>query len=131
MEKPPERWLVAAWPGIGHVSTTAAEAGLPAVGLPLDLGELEQYGRSMQAQLALLYEQVMQALREDAQAEAPEPPRAQTPRATMLADEDDERLFQEARSDLAKGFVLKKEPDRLGVFARYEDRFINLFDTLE
>ena len=49
----------------------------------------------------------------------------------MLADEDDElieRLFREALGDRAKGFVLKKELDRLGVFARYEDRFLNLFE---
>jgi hypothetical protein len=49
----------------------------------------------------------------------------------MLGDEDSERverLFREARGDRAKAFELKRELDRLGVFARYEDRFLNLFE---
>jgi|CXWL01.1.fsa_nt_gi proteasome assembly chaperone (PAC2) family protein len=136
---------------LGEIPAVAAQLSCPnaavsvlkafsrLAGLPLDLAELEEYGRSMQAQLAMLYEQVMQALRETSQVEEPEaeksgPPRVEPTRQTMLADEDDERierLFQEARRDRSKGFLLKKELDRLGVFARYEDRFLNLFDTLE
>lgn len=119
-------------------------------GLDLDLSELEEYGRSMQTQLGNLYDQIMQALRE---ASAPaEPPGAAPPappespseppsepsseplppsRETMLGDEDAERverLFRDARLDRYAAFELKKELDRLGVFKRYEDRFLDLFE---
>ncbi len=38
-----------------------------------------------------------------------------------------ERLFAEARADGSKAVALKQELDRLGVFKRYEDRFLDLF----
>jgi proteasome assembly chaperone (PAC2) family protein len=156
----------------GVLLAAAAEAGVPAVGLlgempgvapqlpcpnasaavlrafkelagvPLDMGELEEYGRSMQGQLSALYEQVKKALQERgemppesaaaaAPASRPEPAPPAGPREPMLADEDAERverLFQQARGDRSKAFELKKELDRLGVFARYEDRFLDLFE---
>jgi len=111
--------------------------------LKLDLGELEEYGRATQAEISELYAQLNMVLRESAKTtepaaetnvETPPEPRIATPREIMLADEDDERierLFHEARGDRAKGFALKKELDRLGVFARYEDRFLNLFESHE
>jgi predicted ATP-grasp superfamily ATP-dependent carboligase len=159
----------------GVALAAAAEAGLPAVGLlgempavapqlpcpsasasvlrvfselaglELDLAELEDYGRSMQAQVAQFYEQVNQVLREgepdEPEAATPagpeprvEPPREAAPREAALRDEDAqsiERLFHEARGDRARAFVLKQVLDRLGVFARYEDRFLNLFEPHE
>jgi hypothetical protein len=36
-------------------------------------------------------------------------------------------LFDAARQDRAKAFELKQELDRLGRFAEYEDRFLDLF----
>ena len=38
-----------------------------------------------------------------------------------------EQLFSEASADRSKGVGLKQELDRLGVFAQYEDRFLDLF----
>jgi len=38
-----------------------------------------------------------------------------------------ESLFAEARADSGKAVALKQELDRLGVFKRYEDRFLDLF----
>ncbi|HAM35854.1 MAG TPA: hypothetical protein DEB40_08565 [Elusimicrobia bacterium] len=155
----------------GLVLAAAAEAGLPAVGLlgempavaphlpypsasaavlrvfkelsglALDLGELEEYGRAMQAQLFAIYQRVIQALQESAQSDEtdseaaaggqPESHAQTPPRETALAAEDAGRielLFRQARVDRSKAFALKKELDRLGVFARYEDRFLNLFE---
>lgn len=154
----------------GLTLAAAAEAGLPAVGLlgempaiapqlpcpnasaavlrvfrelaglSLDLGELEEYGRSMQEQVSEFYERMNQALRAAAQTEEPAaetpveaPAQAplEPPAESPLSDQDAghvERLFQEARGDRAKAFLLKNELDRLGVFARYEDRFLNLFE---
>ena len=156
----------------GVALAAAAEAGLPAVGLlseipalaaqlsypsasasvlkvfreltglALDLGELEEYGRTKQAELFEFYEQVQKVLGDGSETEAtepapaipPEPPRESPPEAPseiVLSIDDDERierLFREARTDRSKGFLLKQELDRLGVFARYEDRFLNLFE---
>jgi len=152
----------------GVLLAAAAEAGIPATGLlgempglapqlacpnasvavlrafsalsgvPLDLKELVDYGRSMQLELSSLYEQLRKAFEEGAPqagepraaTPAPEPAPAK-PSETMLADEDAERverLFQQARGDRAKAFELRKELDRLGVFAKYEDRFLDLFE---
>jgi predicted ATP-grasp superfamily ATP-dependent carboligase len=38
-----------------------------------------------------------------------------------------EQLFEEARKDQGKAVALKDELERLGVFKRYEDRFLDLF----
>jgi proteasome assembly chaperone (PAC2) family protein len=149
----------------GLTLAAAAEAGLPAVGLlgempaiapqlpcpnaavavlrvfrelaglSLDLGELEDYGRTMQAQVSEFYERMNQALRaasgdEPAAESAPETHAAPPAEKTLAAVDEEhlERLFLEARGDRTKAFFLKKELDRLGVFARYEDRFLNLFE---
>lgn len=150
----------------GLTLAAAAEAGLPAVGLlgempaiapqlpcpnaavavlrvfrelaglKLDLEELEDYGRTMQAQVSEFYERMNQALRAaggaDETAAEPEPePASEPPAARTLSSSESElieRLFLEARGDRTKAFLLKKELDRLGVFARYEDRFLNLFE---
>lgn len=40
-----------------------------------------------------------------------------------------ERLFDEAQRDRTKALLLKQELDRWGLFALYEDRFLDLFDN--
>ncbi len=109
-------------------------------GLTLDLDELEDYGQAMQEQLNRLYEQVRQALSEgetpeagETQAPAPQPEvsEPQPPAEAVLSDEDGkrvEKLFSLAQQDRSKAFELKRELDRLGLFARYEDRFLDLFE---
>jgi len=42
-----------------------------------------------------------------------------------------ERLFEEANMDRKRAVSLKEELDRLGVFAEYEDRFLDLFKRAE
>jgi uncharacterized protein len=154
----------------GVALAAAAEAGLPAVGLlgempaiasqlpcpnaaasvlrafrdlagiSLDLGELEEYGRSMQEQVAEFYQRVSEALKEaeedepgeeGAPAEERSEPQADPAAGGVLSDEAAqriERMFIEARDDRSKAFELKRELDRLGIFKRYEDRFLNLFE---
>lgn len=109
-------------------------------GLDLDLAELEDYGRSMQDQLSDLYDQLVRALEQAAspgeeQSAAPAQPSAEPAlepsREKMLGDEDAERveaLFQRALNDRSTAFELKSELERLGVFRRYEDRFLDLFE---
>jgi len=42
-----------------------------------------------------------------------------------------ERLFEQTRKDRSKAVELKRELDRLGVFRKYEDRFLDLFKRAE
>jgi len=42
-----------------------------------------------------------------------------------------EQLFSQARTDRTQAYALKQELDRLGLFARYEDRFLDLFKDHE
>ena len=47
-----------------------------------------------------------------------------------LSPEDQQRievLFEAARKDRSRAYELKRELDRLDVFADYEDRFLDLF----
>jgi len=107
-----------------YASAAVLKTFLAMAGLELDLTELDEYGRSMQERLTSLYDEIMRTL----QAPAPPP---QAPRERMLGDEDAERienLFRQAKFDRSKAFELKKELARLGVFARYEDRFLDLFE---
>lgn len=122
---------------VPYASASAAvlRAFTELVGVPLDLSDLEDYGRSVQAELARLYDQVRKALRgqagQEAAAEGLGEPRAEPARDDALADEDARRveaLFAAARRDRAKAFELKKELDRLGRFREYEDRFLDLFE---
>jgi predicted ATP-grasp superfamily ATP-dependent carboligase len=61
------------------------------------------------------------AVPESPAAKAPEP------KIDFAARQRIEKLFEEARRDPSKGVVLKEELDRLGVFEKYEDRFLDLF----
>ncbi len=108
-------------------------------GIEMDMSELEAYGRAMQAELVALYQQVKQALGESGLASeaqepagepAPEPPGPPRPDSELGAADEErlERLFREAREDRSRAFALKKELDRLDVFRRYEDRFLDLFE---
>jgi hypothetical protein len=40
-------------------------------------------------------------------------------------------MFEEARADRSKAYLLKRELDRLKVFHDYEDRFLDLFKKAE
>jgi len=42
-----------------------------------------------------------------------------------------EQLFEQAASDRSQAYALKQELDRLGIFADYEDRFLDLFKDPE
>ncbi len=68
-------------------------------GLALDLNELEEYGRSMQAQVSEFYARVNQALKEAVEPEGPEPPPGtDTSRAPRRAERDRARGEQDAET---------------------------------
>jgi proteasome assembly chaperone (PAC2) family protein len=112
-------------------------------GVDLDLGELERAGAEVERQLAALHEKLEEAARKIQEAAAqkaseagPEPPGEWTPPpgAEALSPRDAARieaLFAEAQRDRAKALQLKAELDRLRVFERYEDRFLDLFKRAE
>lgn len=103
--------------------------------IKLELKELEDYGRQMQEQLSDAYRKVKDALerarlQDDplAGASTSEPPAR--PAIEDISPQDSarvEELFHQARTDRSKAFDLKRELDRLGVFRRFEDRFLELF----
>jgi proteasome assembly chaperone (PAC2) family protein len=107
-------------------------------GFPLDLGPLEQKGEDVDRRLQEALERAKAHAREVAGAEEeeegpdiPAPPEEESePEKEGLTAEQEARLdtlFTEAAQDRRKAIALKKELDRLGVFRRYEDRFLDLF----
>lgn len=115
-----------------NASAAVLRAFARLAGIDLDLDDLEAYGSSMQEQLGRVYDEVREAvnqLRQETKPAAPEPERAEA--EPELSQEDFgriERLFTQAELDRAKAFELKRELDRLGVFSRYEDRFLDIFE---
>ena len=53
------------------------------------------------------------------------------PRLSAADEQQIENLFSQAERERAKAYELKQELDRLGVFAEYEDRFLDLFKRSE
>lgn len=60
------------------------------------------------------------------ESDQPPPPKLDLPTRERI-----ESLFAEARADRHRAVALKKELDRLHVFAQYEDRFLDLFKRAE
>jgi hypothetical protein len=108
--------------------------------IDLDLSELAAQARRTERELGQLLARIEEAITdrqgrasppEDEEAwksEAGEKPEPR--RETGLSDEDHHRiesLFKRAANDRSKAYELKAELDRLDVFHRYEDRFLELF----
>jgi hypothetical protein len=100
--------------------------------IEIDLKELDEYGRAMESQLTKVLERVQKSL----QTSGEEQPQEETPEFEVAPPEPNvtdadrkriENLFEQAKRDRTKTFELKRELDRLGVFAEYEDRFLDLF----
>jgi len=102
-------------------------------GVRLELRELEDYGRSVENQLADAIDQLQKAVQQQVEAVAEPPPAAtpaEPPAKPGLSEEERwhvESLFAQAARERSKTFELKRELDRLGVFELYEDRFLDLF----
>ena len=101
--------------------------------LDIDFTELRQQARSVDAELGKLLAKVEQGLEEGAPTEEDEF-RAEPAEEGGLPAEDQRRvedLFAQARKDRSKAYELKRELDRLNVFAEYENRFLDLFKKLD
>ena len=104
-------------------------------GIEIDLSELEDQSQLMERKLGELLAQVEASLTRQPQAEEEEaygqPAEEPEQRLSPQDEQHLERLFEEARQDRARAYVLKHELDRLEVFADYEDRFLDLFKKSE
>jgi predicted ATP-grasp superfamily ATP-dependent carboligase len=128
-------------PGVPNPSASAAVLRVfrQLARLSLDTAELEERGREVDTQLARAVEQLQDQARQRAETgdedEVPfasvtekEEEREEEERKLPREDRDRiERLFGEAQTSRDKAVRLKAELDRLGVFKRYEDRFLDLF----
>lgn len=98
-------------------------------GLEVDFSELAERAEAMERQLGELLAEVEQAYGAQYPTETEE--YKAEPAAEEQIDPEDKRrleeLFTLAAEDRAKAFELKQELDRLGMFAEYEDRFLDLF----
>jgi proteasome assembly chaperone (PAC2) family protein len=98
-------------------------------GIELDFSELAEQTRIMDQQLGELLAQVEKTYGQQFAAGeerySPEP--AEAERLKPADERRIEELFAQAAKDRSKGFELKQELDRLGVFKEYEDRFLDLF----
>jgi len=103
--------------------------------IELDLGELTEQAESMDQRLGDLLSTMEEAIgqQEFSQQEDENEQEAyqrEPEEEDRLGREDEariEELFEVARKDRSRAYELKQELDRLGVFADYEDRFLDLF----
>ena len=114
-------------------------------GIDLDLGELAEQARMVEEQLGELLARVEEQNQAEAPGEEEEEEGFQVePEAEEAAEKEPvrkpagpkrrahiESLFEQATKDRSKAFELKQELDRLGLFAEYEDRFLDLFQKPE
>jgi len=102
--------------------------------IELDLAELTQHAEQTEHRLEQIVNEMRRRLaptaEEDEEEEATMEEDWQT--GSQLTDEEEQKidaLFEVARQDRSRAFELKAELDRLGVFADYEDQFLDLFKS--
>lgn len=98
-------------------------------GFELDLSELEAEVETMNERLGELLANAEQSLRNGGAEEEPEEFGTVTPEPKLSASQQRqiEELFEQSQADKSKAYELKQLLDRLGAFADYEDRFLDLF----
>ncbi|MEO7101440.1 MAG: PAC2 family protein [Luteolibacter sp.] len=98
-------------------------------GISLDLKELEEQGRQVEAGLEELLHRLEKSVVSQAEtAETEEAEQEETgPRTSSRDKQRIEELFSAARTNRSQAYKLKQELDRLKIFHDYEDRFLDLF----
>lgn len=103
-------------------------------GIEIDLSELSEQSAAVDRQLGELLAQLEAAIERQAPAEQEEPEDFLPAEEEQLSSADKDRieqLFEQAQRDRSTAYELKRELDRLKVFADYEDRFLDLFKKPE
>lgn len=103
--------------------------------MEVQLVDLMEEAHEMDAKLGVVLSRIEEAIREQhpeaAQRlarEAHEEPRNEESELSLADHQRIEKLFAAAGEDRTKAYELKKELDRCGVFAQFEDRFLDLFE---
>jgi uncharacterized protein len=100
-------------------------------GVDIDLSELAEQAADVDRTLSKFADELQATLNEqDSQSEEEAYPE---PIDAIPTDDEQmiERLFADATQDRSKAYELKRELDRLDLFSRYEDRFLDLFKTAD
>ena len=103
-------------------------------GIEIDFSELTEQAAAVDHQLGELLAQLEAAIERQAPADEEEPEDYKPVEEERLSPADKDRieqLFEQAQRDRSKAYELKRELDRLKVFADYEDRFLDLFKKPE
>lgn len=107
------------------------EAFTTLAGIELDFSELRDQANVVEQKLGELLAQVEMAMKQQGAVEEEPVEEAFKPAEEERLSPADQRqleqLFEQAQQDRSKAYELKRELDRLGVFAEYEDRFLDLF----
>jgi len=94
----------------------------------VNLAELESEIKEMDEKMSAIEERVKDVFPiTDEKPELPRKPIVFEKQLPPSVEEKIEILFREARADKTKASTLKKELDRWDLFAKYEDRFLDLF----
>lgn len=113
-------WLVAVWPGMGHIALSAGYYLLAKLGMH-QLAEFTATGLFDVDQIA------------DREKTIDSPEEFTVPvEEESMNDADRKRiesLFRAAQQDRAKAYELKQVLDELEVFDEFEDRFLDLFKS--
>lgn len=112
-------------------------------GIDVDFTDILEQARTVEKGLLQMLEKMKEAARQQAEdqdeegftipefePEDDDPGSEKARQETRLSDAVRRRIevmFKEAEQDRSKAFLLKEELDRLSVFERYEDRFLDLF----
>lgn len=110
-------------------SLTVLEVFTAIAGITVDLDELREQGRLVEQRIDELIERIGEEP-EDPDGREAEPDDDLESSESKLGIKDEQRieeLFDHAEHDRSKAYELKAELDRLGIFNRYEDRFLDLF----
>ncbi len=95
--------------------------------IDLDTEELSQQARAMDERLGDLLTDIEQAIEEGQAADDELESETSSDQPTAEDELHIEKLFDAARRDRSRAYELKRELDRLGIFAEFEDRFLDLF----
>jgi len=140
--------------GVPNPKTAAALLELFSAlsGIDVDLDDLREHAAKMEQAMIRHMERMQRQQEADPESESeaseavetpgddaedePEPekpavPAPPEPELDYQARSRIEELFEAARRDRSQAMTLKQELDRLGVFAKYEDRFLDLFKRAE
>ncbi len=101
------------------------------IGITIDTYELDMQIESLEKEFKSLKEKFSQFVKRPQEPEAiPEEKETETYEEEDVPKEVIERiekLFEEAKKDRSKAYILKKELDKWNLFKKYEDRFLDLF----